>query len=184
MIESISSTAITLPNITQGSQAIELQTPEAEDVAKFDSILQKSQSANFDGIQANKNANNELGILDKLIETNRNYINIQKNAVDIGNLINPKETKPKAADIAIHTVENNKLRTADTIRTTLKEDGVPAIDNALKKSIAEIKELQKTKKLINQKFMEMRIWSTNMAIFSAIVKNVSTGLQTLFRSSG
>ena len=169
--------------MTQGTQAIKLQTPEPNDITKFNSILQKSQNTNFDGIQVNKSITKELGVLDKLIETNRNYINIKNNAIDIGKLLAPKEVKPKT-EVSIHTVKNNKRQVQDTIRTTLKEDDIVPIDNALKNAISEIRELRKTKKLVNQKFMEMRVWNTNMAIFSAVVKNITTGFQTLFRSSG
>ncbi len=183
MIESIQSAVITLPNINQDVDPIALKTADSSAVTKFDSILQKAESSNLTSFQYGNNPPVNNGILDKLLTANKNYNSIKSNAIDIGNILAPKDISKKEIS-TIRTVDNNKHRTNMDIRTNTSDNGISQIEKALQDSITELKELKKSKKLVNQKFMEMRVWSTNMAIFSAIVKNVSTGFKTLFRSSG
>ena len=195
MIESIAAnTVITLPQINNiSSPPIELEAAKTTDVSKFDNILQKAQSANLNDLSidiknttASKLAGVEKNLLDKFIDINKSLNSRNQHIADIKEILsNPIKTEKKAPIVA--TIDNfRKLDNDSKIRTNFsdKNNINSIVEDAQKKLIETAQQSARNREIVNDKFIKIAAWRTNMGIFSATLKSMRSGFETLFRSSG
>lgn len=195
MIESIAAnTIITLPQISNiNSAPIELETAKTADVSKFNNILQKAQSANLNDLSidiknttTNKLAGVEKNLLDKFIDINKSFNSRKQHIADIKEIIStPIKTEKKSPVVA--TIDNiRKLDDNSKIRTNFNDKNKinSIVEDAQKKLIDAAQQSARNREAVNDKFIKIAAWRTNMGIFSATLKSMKSGFETLFRSSG
>lgn len=195
MIESIiQNTAITLPQISNiNTTPIELETAKTTDVAKFNNILQQAQSTNLNDLSVDisnratsKLAGVEKNLLERFIDINKSYNTRKQHIADIKAIIaTPAKIEEKPPTVT--TIENfRQLDDSLRIRTNAKGKNKinSIVEDAQKKIVEAAQQSARNREIINEKFIQIAAWRTNMGIFSAVLKTMRTGFETLFRSSG
>ena len=194
MIESIPSAAITLPSINNTNMApIELEAAKSADVSNFKSILNQAQSADMNALSinlsdtgANKLSGVENSIFDKFMDINKAYNSKNQQVADIREIISgSSQNKNKAPAIAT-TSDIRQFDANSKIRTNLKpaNSSLSIVEKAQNKILEAAQESTRKSQLIGDRFVKIQAWRTNMAIFTAGLKSMRSGFETLFRSSG
>lgn len=195
MIETIASTAITLPNINNvGSTPIKLQAANPEDVSNFNSILSQAKSSDMNAISVNlsNSTGNSLNgvensLVDKFINMNKSYSTRKENIAAIKDIISSGSSPKTTETPTIATSSDIRRFSSEAqIRTNLEPENkaLSTIENAQNKLVEAVQESSKKSALINDRLFQVAAWGANMAIFSAGLKSMSDGFKTLFRSSG
>lgn len=192
MIESIQSTAIPLPSINnQNTTPLEMAKPS--DISSFNSILQQAQSADMNALSINlsKGAGSHLAgvensLVDKFININKSYNSRKQHIADIREVISSSSHTTKEAPAIATTSDIRQFSENSKIRTNLEPENktVSIIEDAQKKLLEASQESTRKSQLIGDRFVQIAAWRTNMAIFTAALKSMRSGFETLFRSSG
>lgn len=194
MIELIPNTAITLPNINNVNTApIKPETANSANVAHFNSILEQAKSADMNALSINlsnttdnKLSGVEKSLFDKFIDINKSYNSRKQQIADIREIISsPSQDTNKAPTIATAS-DIRQFDANSKIRTNVEPDNTTQsiVEQTQNRLLDAMKESTRKSQLIGDRFVRIQAWSTNMAIFSAGLKSMRSGFETLFRSSG
>lgn len=193
MIEAVSNAVVTLPTANTGQTPIELQAPNAADAAKFKNILQVSESADrqdlkIDTAKAERNRVEgvEKNLMERFFDINKSYNARSQHIADIKELIaKPARSEKQVPNIATidnyrQISEDQRIRTNVSNKNSLQE----ITENAQSRLLEAAQQSVINREAINDKFIQIAAWRTNMGIFAATLRSMKSGFETLFRSSG